>query len=156
MKLGNSGIDEIDRKILRILQNDGRASTQKIADRVGGLSKVAIAYRIRRLIKSGVIQGFYARVDPDQLRQNFLFITRLALSHKGPQETQLLRKIAAVDGIQSVFQTFGDYDAIVIGRASNATAARDIIDKILHHEGVRGSTTTITHTIIKQSLDIVI
>jgi DNA-binding Lrp family transcriptional regulator len=154
--LKSDEIDEIDRKILRMLQNDGRVSMKKIADKIGKFSKVAVSYRVRRLIKMGVIQGFYVRIDPDHMNQSFLFITKLTFVRKGPHEALLLKKIASFDGIQSVFRTFGDYDAVVIGRSANPVAARDLIDKMLSLEGISASTTTITHTVIKQSLDVVI
>ena len=42
-------IDEIDRKILRILQSDDRASMKDRPDKIGKLSKVAVSYRVKRL-----------------------------------------------------------------------------------------------------------
>src|SRR2546426_9629708 len=55
-------LDAVDRKILRILGSDGRASYQAIADEVG-LSRPAIMERVKRLEESGHIAGYYARVD---------------------------------------------------------------------------------------------
>src|SRR3989442_14159616 len=57
-----SELDAMDRKILRILGGDGRASYQAIADEVG-LSRPAIMERVKRLEESGHIAGYYARVD---------------------------------------------------------------------------------------------
>src|SRR5256885_8852154 len=57
-----SELDAMDRKILRILGGDGRASYQAIADEVG-LSRLAIMERVKRLEESGHIAGYYARVD---------------------------------------------------------------------------------------------
>ena len=147
-------IDEIDRKILRILQSDGRASMKDIADKIGKLSKVAVSYRVKRLRKTGVIQGFHARIDPGYVGQGFLFVSRLSIAAKGAREGLIAKKIAALDGVQSVFQTFGDYDILVIGRARDAVAGRDIIQRMLRMRGVRDSTTIVAHTIAKESLDI--
>jgi Lrp/AsnC family leucine-responsive transcriptional regulator len=55
-------LDAVDRKILRILGGDGRASYQAIADEVG-LSRPAVMERVKRLEESGHIAGYYARVD---------------------------------------------------------------------------------------------
>jgi Lrp/AsnC family leucine-responsive transcriptional regulator len=147
-------IDEIDRKILRILQSDGRASMKDIADKIGKLSKVAVSYRVKRLRKTGVIQGFHAKIDPGYVGQGFLFVSRLSIAAKGAREGLIAKKIAALDGVQSVFQTFGDYDILVIGRARDAVAGRDIIQRMLRMRGVRDSTTIVAHTIAKESLDI--
>lgn len=147
-------LDEIDRKILRILQRDGRTSMKDIADDIGKLSKVAVSYRVKRLRKIGVIQGFHARIDPDHVGQGFLFVTRLSISSKGARESLIAKKIAALDGVQSVIQTFGDYDMLVIGRARDAVTARDTIYRMLRIGGVRDSTTIVAHSVVKESLDV--
>lgn len=147
-------IDEIDRKILRILQSDGRASMKDIADKIGKLSKVAVSYRVKRLRKTGVIQGFHAKIDPGCVGQGFLFVSRLSIAAKGTRESMIAKKIAALDGVQSVFQTFGDYDILVIGRAGDAVAGRDTIQRMLRMKGVSDSTTIVAHTVAKESLDV--
>jgi len=147
-------IDEIDRKILRILQSDGRASMKDIADKIGKLSKVAVSYRVKRLRKTGVIQGFHAKIDPGCVGQGFLFVSRLSIAAKGTRESMIAKKIAALDGVQSVFQTFGDYDILVIGRARDAVAGRDTIQRMLQMKGVSDSTTIVAHTVAKESLDV--
>jgi Lrp/AsnC family leucine-responsive transcriptional regulator len=149
-------IDEIDRRILRIVQQDGRKSMREIADKIGKMTKVAISYRIKRLIKIGAIEGFYAKINPNIVGQGYLFITGLSIGPKRAGETAIAKKIAALEGVQSVFQTFGEYDALVIGRVRNAEAARDLIYRMLQIGGVRDSTSIISHTVIKESLDVTV
>jgi len=55
-------IDALDRKILRMVTVDGRASYQSIADEVG-LSRPAVMERVKRLEERGLIKGYGARVD---------------------------------------------------------------------------------------------
>src|SRR4030081_1989497 len=55
-------LDAVDRKILRLLATDGRASYQGIADEVG-LSRPAVMERVKRLEEAGYITGCGARVD---------------------------------------------------------------------------------------------
>src|SRR5437899_7192135 len=55
-------LDAVDRKILRQLATDGRASYQAIADEVG-LSRPAVMERVKRLEEAGYITGYGARVD---------------------------------------------------------------------------------------------
>jgi Lrp/AsnC family leucine-responsive transcriptional regulator len=55
-------LDAVDRKIVRQLALDGRASYQAIADEVG-LSRPAVMERVRRLEEAGYITGYGARVD---------------------------------------------------------------------------------------------
>jgi Lrp/AsnC family leucine-responsive transcriptional regulator len=57
-----SELDAVDRKILRQLATDGRASYQAIADEVG-LSRPAVMERVKRLEEAGYITGYGARID---------------------------------------------------------------------------------------------
>ena len=55
-------LDATDRRILRILGQDGRASYQAVADEVG-LSRPAIMERVKRLEESGYIRGYRVQLD---------------------------------------------------------------------------------------------
>ena len=55
-------VDATDRRILRLLADDGRASYQSLADEVG-LSRPAVMERVKRLEERGFITGYGARVD---------------------------------------------------------------------------------------------
>ena len=57
-------LDKTDRKILSILQTDGRLSNQDVAERVS-LSPSPCLRRIKRLEEAGVIRQYVALLDPD-------------------------------------------------------------------------------------------
>jgi Lrp/AsnC family leucine-responsive transcriptional regulator len=59
-------LDDVARRIVAILLEDGRASYQAIADRVG-LSRPAVMERVKRLEEAGVITGYAAQVDRARL-----------------------------------------------------------------------------------------
>ncbi|QES40281.1 ArsR family transcriptional regulator [Streptomyces venezuelae] len=63
-------MDEIDRNILRELQNDGRLTNQELAARVG-LSASPCMRRVRQLELDGVIQGYRAVVAPEAVGRGF-------------------------------------------------------------------------------------
>ncbi len=56
-------MDDVDKRIIAQLQNDGRISVTELADRLP-LSLSATSERLRRLLDSGLITGFAATVDP--------------------------------------------------------------------------------------------
>ena len=56
-------LDKTDRRILDVLQRDGRISVTDLAERVG-LSPTPCARRVRQLESTGLIQGYAAIVDP--------------------------------------------------------------------------------------------
>ncbi|MET7362054.1 Lrp/AsnC family transcriptional regulator [Streptomyces sp. NPDC005562] len=63
-------MDDIDRNILRELQNDGRLTNQELAARVG-LSPSPCMRRVRQLELDGVIQGYRAVVAPEAVGRGF-------------------------------------------------------------------------------------
>jgi Lrp/AsnC family transcriptional regulator, leucine-responsive regulatory protein len=75
-------LDAIDRRILAILQQDGRLSNQEIAERVN-LSPSPCLRRIRRLEESGVIRGYVALLDAQQLGLNLLAFVNVRLEKRG-------------------------------------------------------------------------
>jgi Lrp/AsnC family leucine-responsive transcriptional regulator len=70
-------VDEIDRRLLDELQNDGRASVAHLA-RVVNLSSSATADRVRRLTDIGVITGYSVTVDTEALGYTVSAFVRLA------------------------------------------------------------------------------
>ena len=75
-------IDAIDRKILAILQENGRLSNQEIADRVS-LSPSPCLRRIRRLEETGVIRGYVALLDAKKLGLGLLAYVNVRLEKRG-------------------------------------------------------------------------
>jgi Lrp/AsnC family leucine-responsive transcriptional regulator len=59
-------LDEIDRKIIAAVQNDGRITTQELAERVG-LSPSPCARRLRLLEDAGIIKGYTAVIDQEKV-----------------------------------------------------------------------------------------
>ncbi len=57
-----NGIDAVDRRILRALQEDGRLTIQALADKVG-LSPSPCLRRLRQLERAGVLSGYSANIE---------------------------------------------------------------------------------------------
>lgn len=75
-------LDAIDRRILAILQENGRLSNQEIAERVS-LSPSPCLRRIRRLEEAGVITGYVALLDPQKLGLDLLAYVSVRLEKRG-------------------------------------------------------------------------
>ena len=71
-------LDEGDRRILRILQQDGRITNQELAARCA-MSPSACLERMRRLRERGYIRGYAALLDADKLGQGFLVFVEVML-----------------------------------------------------------------------------
>ncbi|HEY0557195.1 MAG TPA: Lrp/AsnC family transcriptional regulator [Thermoanaerobaculia bacterium] len=90
-------IDDIDRQILNILQQNARTSNAEIARQVE-MAPSAVLERIRRLETRGVIQGYEARINPEALGLNILaFVFVRSTDFDGEAKTaELLSQIPEV------------------------------------------------------------
>jgi Lrp/AsnC family leucine-responsive transcriptional regulator len=75
---GSREIDKIDRRILRVLQADGRISNLKLAEEVH-LSPTAVLDRVKRLHRDGYITGYEARLNPAKLGAGLLVFVEILL-----------------------------------------------------------------------------
>jgi Lrp/AsnC family leucine-responsive transcriptional regulator len=71
-------LDEIDRDILSILTTEGRISYRDLSERVR-LSANAVADRVRRLERAGVISGFHAEIDPAAMGRSLMALIDIRL-----------------------------------------------------------------------------
>jgi Lrp/AsnC family leucine-responsive transcriptional regulator len=66
-----SGLDEIDHRLLELLQHDDRVPVAELG-KLLGIAPSTLNDRIRRLVKLGVISGFHAKVDPEKVGLDLL------------------------------------------------------------------------------------
>ena len=69
-------MDDIDRKILKLLQENARTSLKTIAEKTF-LSSPAVSSRIERMAREGIILGYEAQVDPIKLGYHILAFINL-------------------------------------------------------------------------------
>jgi DNA-binding Lrp family transcriptional regulator len=109
----NVSMDAVNRKILALLQEDGRLTVTELADRVG-LSISPCHRRVRELERSGAIRGYRAVIDPEAIGLAFEAIVFITMRQED-RET-LLGFEAGLAGIPQVVQAerlFGDPDYLV-------------------------------------------
>jgi Lrp/AsnC family leucine-responsive transcriptional regulator len=94
--------DDIDLKILELLQEKARIPNAEVARQVG-MAPSAVLERIRKLEQQGVIQGYEVRLDPAHFGQGLIVFVELQVSGAVDTEQRLLQ----IPGVQEVFQTSG-------------------------------------------------
>ncbi len=70
----NHNLDDVDRKILRQLQTDGRASFRDISSRIG-VSTPTVSARVQAMTDAGLIKGYSTVLDADMLGQASVVVT---------------------------------------------------------------------------------
>ena len=105
-----STLDEIDRKILTVLQANGRITNQDLADTIG-LSPSPCLRRVRHLEQSGVVAHYVALLDPNAVGLSVTAFVRVRLG--GQDDIQLAGFEAAVAAFSEVMECYlmtGDSD----------------------------------------------
>jgi Lrp/AsnC family transcriptional regulator, leucine-responsive regulatory protein len=101
-------LDDVDQSIVRLLVANGRMRTCEIATSVG-LSESSTSVRLRRLVRSGVISGFHADVNPSAFGQPFHASVELRLDpHTSRSEFE--RNIAADPQVIDGWESTGSMD----------------------------------------------
>ncbi|MCG6112140.1 MAG: Lrp/AsnC family transcriptional regulator [Paracoccus sp.] len=115
-------LDEVDRKILSLLQQDASLSLDQIADRVGA-SKTPVWNRIRKLREAGVIRRQVAILDPEALGLEACFFVLVRTSeHDRDWAARFLRALRERPEVVEAHRLAGDIDYILKVQVRNARA----------------------------------
>ncbi len=118
----NFRLDEVDRKILSLLQEDASLSLDQIADRVGA-SKTPVWNRIRKLREAGVIRRQVAILDPEALGLEACFFVLIRTSeHDKDWAARFLKALRERPEVIEAHRLAGDIDYILKVQVKNARA----------------------------------
>ena len=148
-------LDDIDRKILRLLQRDCKITSNEIAEQVG-LSQTPCLRRIRQMEASGIIHGYTAVLNPDALDLGMTFFARVWLT--GQDEATVERFARDMQRLRNVVECHlmaGDCDFLLrILAADIADYRRFQIEHLNSLPGVKNVKTDIPMQRIKYSSEI--
>lgn len=142
-------VDEVDRAIVALLQEDGRMPCTQIGRRLGYLSARTVGNRIRRLTKRGVIR-VTAVVNPREL--GYAIAADVAIEVTPGKVMQVAEAVAALDRVSYVATVAGDRDVSIQVNAVELEDLQGFITRELHGvEGVQ-RTTVILLTQVMQDI----
>jgi Lrp/AsnC family transcriptional regulator, leucine-responsive regulatory protein len=128
-------LDDLDRAVLALLQDEGRISLSELGWRIG-LSQPAMSERVGRLEESGVITGYGARIDPRALGLKTSAVIRLRTTHEHIRAC--LDRFAAIPEVIEVHRVTGEDCFIVRTLAPSPGDLERIVDAL----GRYGAVTT--------------
>lgn len=135
------GIDEIDRRIVAELLEDGRLSLAELGERVS-LSSPAVKRRVDRLRERGVITGFTAIVDPAALGQRTeAFVEVHCAANMSP--IALRETLASEPEVVAAYTVTGDADALIQLRANDVAHLEATVEHIRTKPGIERTKTII-------------
>jgi len=137
-------VEEIDRKIVSLLARNGRMSFTELA-RQAGLSVSAVHQRVRRLEQEGIIKGYAAVFDPEDIGLPLTaFVSVKPFDAAAPDDLpQRLEHMTAIEACHSVA---GDENYILKVRVASPTALEDLLYQIRTVGGVSTRTTVVLST----------
>ncbi|MCO1580682.1 Lrp/AsnC family transcriptional regulator [Crossiella sp. SN42] len=139
-----TNLEPIDRAILRVLSEDGRCSFTDLAEKVG-LSVSAVHQRVRRLEQRGVLRGYAARLDHEQVGLPLTaFISLTPIDPSAPDDYP--QRLATLPEVQSCYSVAGDESYILLVRVARATALEDLLRRIREVANVSTRTTVVLST----------
>jgi Lrp/AsnC family leucine-responsive transcriptional regulator len=135
-------IDKIDRKILAVLQADGRIANVELAEKVG-LSPTSIGERLKRLQRDGYIEGYGARLNPQMLGLGLLVFVEVLLDKTTPDVFErFARAVRLAPEVLECHMVAGGFDYLVKARVADMSAYRRFLgESLLALPGVRESRT---------------
>ena len=140
-------LDEIDKKIIKVLQDDARTSLRKISELVK-VSLGTVSNRVKRMEKNGVIKGYSVILDPDQIGWELNVVIGLRIQ-KG-RLIEIQERIAKDSRVHGVYDVTGDFDSMVIARAKNRKDLDDLSKNVLSIDGVERSITHLVLNTVKE------
>ncbi len=142
-------IDDIDQKILEILQEKARIPNAEVARQVS-MAPSGVLERIRKLEERGIIEGYEVRLNPQEFDQGLSAFIQVSVQRAG--NGQLGQQLSEVTGVQEVHQVAGDDGYLLKLRVSdNAELGRILRDELAAVEGVHSTRTSIVLNTIKET-----
>jgi DNA-binding Lrp family transcriptional regulator len=103
-------LDNIDLKIMRILQEDGRITTKELASKLH-LTNTPVYERVRKLEKAGIIEKYVAKLNPEKLNRNMVIFIDVNLQKHTKEAVDNFRTAALIfPEVVEFHNVTGEYD----------------------------------------------
>ena len=127
-------IDKIDKKILDMLQQDGRSSASNIANEID-ISIPTVTDRIKKLKEFGIIKGIHAVLDPKQLGLDVAAIITL-ISESSLHYKEVTKAAEKTPEVLQCLATTGKGSHMLFVVTHNSSTLEELLRKIQSWSGV--------------------
>lgn len=143
-------MDDIDRKLLSLLMEEGRSTWVDLAEAVG-LSAPSVTERVRKLEHAGIIRGYVAVVNPTAVQQRLLALVHVSLASTG-QHDEFVDAVRRLPQVQECHIIAGDFDYVLKVRCPDGEALATLLrDEIRPLPGVATTSTRIILQTMKET-----
>jgi Lrp/AsnC family leucine-responsive transcriptional regulator len=142
-------IDEIDAKILALLQREGRMKRSDVAEEVN-LSISAVSERMRKLEERDVIEGYKAIVDAKRLRLDITAFIRVSVDGS-EHYPNFVDQVTGMEHVLELHSITGEGSHLMKVRTKDTTTLERFLSKIQALAGVSKTTTSIVLSTFKET-----
>ena len=142
-------LDEIDIKILDVLQKNGRTKRNDLAEIVG-LSLPSVGDRLRKMEEAGYISGYHAKLNHQKLGKDitaFIFVSVDSSKHYN----SFIEHANGIDEIQECHAITGEGSHLLKIRTDNTSSLEKLLARIQSWQGVAGTRTSLVLSTPKES-----
>jgi DNA-binding Lrp family transcriptional regulator len=144
-KLKKHIYDDLDREMIALLKRDGRASVAKLAE-ILDVSRGTVQNRMDRLLHSGALLGFTARVREDYEDGGIRAIMMIEIS--GKNTTQVITRLRGIPELQRVHTTSGKWDLVSEVQVESLADFDRVLREVRMIDGIENSETSMLLTTI--------
>lgn len=144
-------LDRTDRRLLALLQADGRLTVAELARRVH-LSATPCLERVRRLERDGYIRGYAADLDPAKLGAALLAFVEILLDRTTPDVfTRFRDAMVGLEPVQECHMVAGGFDYLLKVRVRDMAAYRRFLEQLAAIPGVQQTHTYVVMEEVKST-----
>ena len=150
-----NSIDHLDKKILNLLQENGRITNAQLAKEVG-LSPPPMLERVRKLEKNGIIKKYVALVDPKKLERGTIAFVAVALRfHRRDAIQEFVTEIQKFPEVLECYHITGEEDYLLkVIIKDIAEYERFLLEKLTRFSGISKIKTSFILSTLKQETKI--
>ena len=132
--------DDLDRRLLALLQTNARTPTAELARRLG-VARTTVLARLARLEKTGVVVGYTVRLGVDDAERGVRAFVGIATE---PRAGRIVaQRLAAFPELRQLSAVSGEFDYLALLRAETPARLDALLDDIGAIDGVRKTTTSV-------------
>lgn len=146
MGLPETEMDNLDKRILKLLQKDARLSFAEIGRNLN-IAETTARFRVNRLVESGVITCFAAVLDPEKI--GFKVGAAILLKIDPAHLEEVCKKLIAFEETQYLFRSTGEYDVVSMIWAHDMEHLNELVKRTKMIVGVKDSRLSVTTKILK-------
>lgn len=139
-------LDDVDKEILKILQEDARRPYAKIASQLK-VTEGTIRFRVGKLLREGVITRFMALIDPRKVGMQVTAVVMLRVEAAFLDE--VFNQLVSLHESQHVFQSTGEYDIVAIMHAHDLNHLGNLMNRIKSFAGVRNASVSVITRLVR-------